>query len=334
LRVTEVLVTGGGGFIGRSLLRQLVAAGYRTTVLDNFQIGSERHIPADVRDEVEWVQGDSRDRRLIGDLIDGKDAIIHLAAPSSFLMYEEDPTGGTMVTIEGFLNILEGMRETGVSNLVYASTSAVYEGNPLPYREDMTIAPPDLKALSKKVNEEMAAQYSTRYGIRAVGLRPFSVYGPGEFSKGGYANIISLFAWAMVAGKAPVVWGDGNQTRDFIYVDDAARSFLTAMESDVPTGPFNVGTGRETSFIQVIDLINQYLGTDFQPQYVSVPISIYAYRLLADTIRAEKWLGFHPRISVEEGVKRVVDHARERVRDEQTLAEMQMYFESLPSPAG
>jgi nucleoside-diphosphate-sugar epimerase len=99
-------------------------------------------------------------------------------------MYEEEPLDGTIVAIQGFLNILEALRKTGAKNLVHPSTSAVYEGNPVPYLEDMELRPPDLKALSKKVNEEMAWQYSSRYGIKAIGLRPFSVYGPNEFSKG------------------------------------------------------------------------------------------------------------------------------------------------------
>jgi nucleoside-diphosphate-sugar epimerase len=326
----QILVTGGWGFIGRSLVRQLVQLGHETTVLDNFRIGGPRHIPQDIAGSVNWIQGDCRDRGLVSDLIAGKDAVVHLAAPSSFLMYEEDPVEGTVITIEGFLNVLEGVRQHGVSDLVYASTSAVYEGNPLPYHEEMSLDPPDLKALSKKVNEEMATQYARRYGIRAIGLRPFSVYGPDEFSKGGYANIISLFAWAMVAGKAPVVWGTGDQTRDFIYVEDAARAFIAAMESDVDSGVFNLGTGIETSFNEVITLINRFLGAELEPEYVSVPISIYAYRLWADTIRTEKVLSFKASTSVEEGVRRLVEHAQEQLEDGEKLAEMQMYFEQLP----
>jgi nucleoside-diphosphate-sugar epimerase len=329
----RILVTGGGGFIGRSLVRQLLERGDEVTVLDNFRIGGREHVPGRLRRAAEWVEGSSRDAGLIREVVAGQDAIIHLAAPSSFLMYEEEPTTGTMVTIEGFLNVLEAMRIHGVRDLVYASTSAVYERNPLPYHEDMLLIPPDLKALSKKVNEEMAAQYAERYGIRAIGLRPFSVYGHDEVSKGGYANVISLFSWAMAAGRTPVVWGDGAQTRDFIFVDDAAAGFVTALDSDVQGGVFNLGTGRETSFNEVLALINRYLGTDYQTEYLEVPISIYAYRLQADTTRMEQVLGFRPAISVEEGVQRVVEAAKELVSDEYRLAEMQMYFESLPRAA-
>jgi nucleoside-diphosphate-sugar epimerase len=184
------------------------------------------------------------------------------------------------------------------------------------------------------LNEEMAAQYSERYGIRAIGLRPFSVYGPDEVSKAGYANVISLFSWAMAAGRTPVVWGDGDQTRDFIFVDDAAAGFVTALDSNVQGGVFNLGTGRETSFNEVLALINRQLGTAYQAEYLEVPISIYAYRLQADTGRMEQILGFRPAVTVEDGVSRTVEAATELVRDESRLAEMQLYFESLPRAAG
>ncbi|MEG9515845.1 NAD-dependent epimerase/dehydratase family protein [Saccharopolyspora indica] len=308
----------------------MVADGYEITSLDNYKIGGKEFLPVDVAQQVNWVEGDSRDFGLLSELVRGKDGVIHLAAPSSFLMYEEDPIDGASVTTQGFLNVLEAMRRNDVRKLVYASTSAVYEGNPVPYVEGMTIDPPDLKALSKKWNEDAAHQYSTRYGIKAIGLRPFSVYGHDEFSKGGYANVISLFAWAAVSKTNPVVWGDGQQTRDFIYVDDAGLAFQRALEADLDTQEFNVGTGIETTFTEAIAMVEQELGVSLAPKFVDVPIAIYAHRLLADTTRAENVLGFRARTSVREGVRRVVEATKRAQRDWPELATAQMYFETLP----
>ncbi|MFD9891719.1 NAD-dependent epimerase/dehydratase family protein [Amycolatopsis sp. NPDC059027] len=327
---TNVLVTGGAGFIGRNMIAQMVLDGYTITALDNYKIGGKEFLADEIRDQVNWVEGDSRDYGLIAELTKGKDGVIHLAAPSSFLMYEEDPTDGASVTTQGFLNILEAVRRNDVGKLVYASTSAVYEGNPVPYTEDMTLAPPDLKALSKKWNEEAARQYSDRYGITAIGLRPFSVYGHDEFSKGGYANVISLFVWAALSGKTPVVWGNGQQTRDFIYVTDAGRAFQLALEQDLKTQEFNVGTGLETTFNRVLHLVGAELGIEFTPQYVPTPIAIYAERLWADTRAAENILGFHPSVTVEEGVRRVIESAKAAQDRWPELGKQQMYFETLP----
>lgn len=329
----NVLVTGGAGFIGRNMIRGMLANGYTITSLDNFAIGGSDHIPEDIRKNVHWVTGDTRDLDLLSRLVKGRDAVIHLAAPSSFLMYEENPVEGASVTTQGFLNVLESMRTHGVDKLVYASSSAVYEGNSVPYVEGMDLLPPDLKALSKKWNEEAARQYSERYGITAIGLRPFSVYGHDEFSKVGYANVISLFTWAALEGTAPVVWGDGSQTRDFIYVEDAGRAFQTALENDLPTQEFNVGAGIETTFNEVLDLIGEELGVRVGRKYVDVPIAIYAERLWADTSRAVDVLGFRHKVEVREGVRKVVAAARRtrESRDWSTFSNAQMHYETLPS---
>ncbi len=326
----HVLVTGGAGFIGRNMIRKMVQDGYEITSLDNYKIGGKEFLPDDVRHSVNWVEGDSRDYRLLSDLVRGKDGVIHLAAPSSFLMYEEDPIDGAHVTTHGFLNVLEALRRNDVEKLVYASTSAVYEGNPVPYFEDMELNPPDLKALSKKWNEEAARQYSERYGIKAIGLRPFSVYGHDEFSKGGYANVISLFAWAVLNGVRPILWGDGSQTRDFIYVEDAGRAFQLALEKDLATQEFNVGTGIETTFAEALALVGAEAGVELDPEFVPVPIKIYAERLLADTTRAREVLGLEPEITVAEGVRRVVEAGREALHQWPDLGGMQRYFETLP----
>ncbi|MFZ5365962.1 MAG: NAD-dependent epimerase/dehydratase family protein [Patescibacteria group bacterium] len=323
----KILVTGASGLIGKAVVRNLLRRDRYVILATDlkktqsfFQVNSPNF---------SFIQGDLRDYKFVDDLVSKTNGVIHLAAPSSFLMYKGNPRESTINTIQSFLNILEAMKKHGIKKIVHASTSAVYEGNKLPYHEDMVINPPDLKALSKKVNEEIGNQYDASCGIKSVAMRPFSVYGEEEDTKGGCANVTSLFAWAMVSGKRPVVWGDGNQTRDLIYVDDAAEMFCLALGKDISSQPLNVGTGVETSFNKIIQLINEELETNLKPIYVSVPIDIYARRLLSDNSRVEKVLGFKPKVSVEEGIKRIVASAKKIIKEHPEMAEKQMYFKTL-----
>ncbi len=326
--MTEVLVTGSSGLIGRAVVNNLLERGNYSvlaTDLKKTQVFSEIDDP-----NFSFVEGDLRDYQIVDGLMSKVSSVIHLAAPSSFLMYKENPLESTINTIQSFLNILEAMKKYGVKKVIHASTSAVYEGNPLPYQEDMQINPPDLKALSKKMNEEMALLYSRSDGIISIAMRPFSVYGEGEDVKGGYANVTSLFAWAMVSGKRPVVWGDGNQTRDLIHAEDVAEIFALALEKDIQSQPLNVGAGVETSFNRIIEIINNYLGTKLEPIYVPVPIDIYAQRLLSDNSVLDKIIGYKPQISAEEGIKRIVDYAKNVLKKKPDLDAKQMYYETLP----
>jgi nucleoside-diphosphate-sugar epimerase len=304
----RVLVTGGAGFIGRSVAPLLLADGHDVTVLDRAateQLSGGALAGGDVR----VLAGDTQDVDRVTEAVAGQDVVVHLAAGSSFLMYESDPVSETTGAMAGFHTVMDAACRAGVSRIVYTSTSAVYEGNDVPYRESMPLHPPDLKAFAKKVNEEMAALYRERYGIQTLALRPFSVYGMHETSKGPYANVASLFAWAMLGGRQPLLWGAGTQTRDFIFVEDVARAVVLAVSSD-SEGAVNIGTGIETSFLEVIGMLNGMLGTDLEPEHVDIPISVYARRLLADTTHARSSLSFEPQVSVQDGIGRIVEHVR------------------------
>lgn len=304
----RVLITGGAGFIGRRLARLLAERELEVTVLDS-RISERRNLLDALGCKVNWVEADARDTQLVLDSVNHQDAVVHLAAGSSFLMYEERPVLETINVLHGFLNVLEAVRRCNIGRLVYASTSAVYEGNSLPYHESMALFPPDHKALAKKAVEEFARLYSRRHEIKTVALRPFSVYGDEEIDKNGYANVISLFAWAMLAGCSPVVWGDGTQTRDFIFVDDVAEIIHRCLVQDFDDPVVNAGTGVETSFNEVIALINEHLADPLQAVYVPVPIPVYARRLWADTTR-QRALGLESQIDVETGITRVVEYAK------------------------
>ncbi len=330
----QILVTGATGLIGRRVVQQLVTDGWEVVGFDRSLDARLDNLPDAVRRQVRWVEGDSRDFARLSAASRGADAIAHLAAGASFLMYEEDPLDNTNGTISGFHNVLEAAVRNDVPAVVYASTSAVYEGNTLPYREDMLLRPPDLKAFAKKVNEEMADLYADRHQLRVLALRPFSVYGEDEMGKGKYANITSLFAWALLGGSRPIVWGDGTQTRDFVHVSDAADAFVRAVNADTTARHINVGTGVETSFNDVLRILSGKLGIEAEPIYVPPPISIYADRLLADTSVAEQELGFRAGVSIDAGMDRVLERGRELIQQErwqhlasaqtQVLAERQL----------
>jgi UDP-glucose 4-epimerase len=221
-------------------------------------------------------------------------------------MFQPDPSRGVEVNVMGGLNLLQASAHAGVRRLVYASTSSLYGDLPLPWREDMAInATPNAYAASKLAFEYLAKVYTTNNGLETVGLRYFSIYGPGEETKGPYANMVSQFMWAVRKDEHPIVYGDGNQTRDFTYVDDAVRANLLAVHTKYVGDVFNVGTGRETTINNVLKILGVLVGKPVKAKYVPNPISNYIYRTVADTSKAEKLLGFRAEVPLAEGITHI-----------------------------
>ncbi len=331
-----VLVTGAAGFIGRSLVKQLLDDQYKVIGLDNLSFSNKDQLFE--HKNMEWVYGDTRDFHLVSRLVSRSDRIIHLAAPSSFIMHVENDLDACNFTMMGFKTIMEALKLHKKKKIVWASTSAVYEEwarKPrVPFREDLPINPPDSKAGCKHWCELEAERYSNREGIVSVAFRPFSVYGVGEHTKGGYANVTSLFTWTMMEGLNPVVWSPGTQTRDLIFVDDAARAFKMAMEDDsLKTGVFNLGFGVEHAFIEIIELIAQKLLVDphdFNIELVEVPIDIYAQRLWSDNTKLRQVLKFEPKIDLGKGIEMIIEATKRLPADLRAkLAKDQYYFRKL-----
>lgn len=299
--MSKVLVTGGAGFIGSNLVEELVERGDEVTVLDNFDLGVEENL-AEVRDRIELIRAPCAD---IPDLeFSDLDFIYHLGIPSSSPMYKEDPllVGNA---INDFIKVMELSVEMG-AKVVYASSSSLYGRCDPPHREDMEIDAFDFYTEARLAMERLAKVYFELHGVKSVGLRFFSVYGPHEKAKGEYANIISQFLWKMREGERPVIYGDGEQTRDFTHVSDVVQACIKAAEKDIDYEIINVGTGNEETFNRVVDILNSKLGTSIEPKHVENPIQNYVARTKADITKARELLGFEPTVTLEEGIERKV----------------------------
>jgi len=296
--VLKVVVTGGCGFIGSNLVERLVKEGHSVVVFDNLHTGSLKNIE---RLNVEFF---NEPYSKLDELVPEAEVIFHLGIPSSSPMYKKNPK---LVgkAINDAIEVLEYAKKIGCK-VVYASSSSIYNGNPVPYREDMPVYVTDYYTECRYAIERLAKLYHSLFGVKSVGLRFFSVYGPKEEFKKQYANIVSQFLWAMRRDEQPVIFGDGTQTRDFTHVYDVVDALLLAWKKDFECEIFNVGTGVAHSFNEVVEILNRILGKNIKPIYRPNPIKNYVYHTLADTTKAEKVLGFKAKISLEEGLRSIL----------------------------
>jgi UDP-glucose 4-epimerase len=292
--MVKAVVTGGCGFIGSTLVENLEKGGHSITVFDDLSLGTTRNI-AGLK-----VENHILSCAHIKSFVSDCDGIFHLGIPSSSPMYKEKPE---LVgeTITNAIKIFEYAKHAG-SKVVYASTSSVYNGNQTPYREDMSIYARDYYSECRYAIERLAKVYNLLHGVKSVGLRFFSVYGPKENHKGRYANIVSQFLWRMRRDERPVIYGDGKQTRDFIHVSDVVEALMCAMQKKIDLGVFNVGTGVAHSFNDVVTLLNDALGKGIKPVYQPNPIKNYVQHTLADPSLAEKALGFKAKTALSKGI--------------------------------
>ncbi|MFB6109468.1 MAG: NAD-dependent epimerase/dehydratase family protein [Halodesulfurarchaeum sp.] len=298
----RVLVTGGAGFIGSNLANEL-AEENDVIVVDDLFLGT----PANLVDAVDF-----RERSVLeGDLPTDVDVLFHLAALSSMQMHEEAPQRGARVNVEGFVNTVEQFLEDGGETVVYASTSSIYGDRTDPSPESMDVEAHTGYEASKLARERYAEYYDNYYDdVTMAGLRYFSVYqgmaGGAEGHKGEYANIIAQFADDLANGRSPEIYGDGTQTRDFTHVSDVVDATIAAAEGEL-SGVYNVGTGEQYAFDTVVELLNDALGTDVEPDYVENPIpeDVYVHDTLADATKIQEATGWEPEIPFEAGIERV-----------------------------
>lgn len=301
----KILVTGGCGFIGSNLCNALAREGHEVLAFDNEYLGKKSNIDK----KVEYVKGDvtiAADLRLVLNQF-RPEVVFHLAAASSSPMFNEQELWALDTNIMGFVNVMYHARRAGAQKVIYASSSSLYNGNATPWLETLPITPRTFYEASFKAREDIAAAYYGQYGFKSIGMRFFSVYGPNESHKGEYANNITQFLWAAQAGEALVVYGDGSQARDFIYVDDVVRALKLAMEYE-SEGIFNVGTGTATSFKEILNRLGAKLNKTLMINYIDNPIGAnYISKTLADTSLAVEELGFRAQVSIDEGINKLVD---------------------------
>lgn len=307
MRKQRFLVTGGAGFIGSHLCEALVARGCGVRVLDDFSSGHRENLRA-VRDEIEIMEGDVRDAAAVESAARGVDGVFHLAALVSVPDSVNRPRDSHAINAGGTLNVLLAARAAGARRVVYASTAASYGSDPeLPKREDMLPMPESPYAADKVAGELYLRVFAKLYGVETVALRFFNVYGPRQDPRSPYSGVISRFAHALRAGARPVIFGDGGQTRDFVYVGDVALACVAAMfHPAVGRGDvFNVATGRSVSLLELLRALGELTGRTIEPEFAPERPGDIRHSA-ADVRRAADTLGFRAEVSLRDGLRRLL----------------------------
>ena len=307
------LVTGGAGFIGSHVVERLLREGGRVRVLDNFSTGRRENLDfaRDAGDRLTVIEGDLRDLATVQRAVDGVQVVYHQAAMRSVPRSIDDPLGANANNVDGTLHVLEAARRTGVRRVVYASSSSVYGDNPeLPKREDQRLAPISPYAVSKAADEQYARVWTRLYGVETVGLRYFNVFGPRQDPLSEYAAVLPRFILWGLRGQPLEVHGDGNQSRDFTYIDNVVEANLLAGQASAASGEaFNVGCGDRISLLDVITMLESILGKSLQRSHTPSRGGDVAHTL-ADVSKAKRLMGYTPLVGFAEGFRRTVEYFR------------------------
>ncbi|MER3414815.1 MAG: LPS biosynthesis protein WbpP [Gemmataceae bacterium] len=304
------VVTGGAGFIGSHLVERLIAEGVRVRVVDDLSTGKARNLAA-VAGQIELITGSVTDRGLLRRVLQGAEVVYHLAAIPSVQRSVEDPETTHLVCATGTLLVLQAARQAGVRRVVYAASSSAYGGTPgAVRRESDPLDPLSPYAAAKLAGEHYCCAFSTVYGLETVRLRFFNIFGPRQDASSPYSGVIALFMHAMLQGKSPTVHGDGLQSRDFTYVDNAVEACWCASRASGVSGRvYNIGSGARTSILQLVAALNELLGTRLGPVH-GPPRPGDVRHSQADISRACTELGYKPRIDFHEGLRRTLEWYR------------------------
>jgi len=303
------LVTGGAGFIGSHLSEELVRRGHSVRVADNLSTGKRQnlaHFP-----DVELVEGDLADMAFAARVVEGMDYVLHQAAIPSVPRSVKDPITSNRANIDGTLNVLVAARDAGVKRLVFAGSSSEYGDTPtLPKTEDMPSSPLSPYALQKVMGTEYCRMFTRLYGFETVVIRYFNVFGPRQDPGSPYSGVISLFATALIEGRQPTMYGDGEQTRDFTYVANVVDGVLRACTAPKAAGEaINVACGTRISLNELLRVMNAVVGTKAQAIYKE-PRAGDVRDSQADITKAKTLLGYTPIVGLEEGLRHTLDWCR------------------------
>ena len=299
------LVTGGAGFIGSALVLELVRRGEQVRVVDNFATGFERNLET-VADKVDLRRLDICDFDAVREAVEGVDYILHQAALNSVPRSINNPIASNEANVTGTLNLLVAARDAGVKRVVYASSSSAYGDTPtLPKVETMPSNPISPYSISKYVGEMYAGVFHRVYGLETVSLRYFNVFGPRQNPNSPYSAVLSRFITCFLKGQAPIIYGDGEQSRDFTFVDNVVEANILASQAPVAAaGRFmNIACHARFSLNSIVAALNQLTGQKLTPIYESARAGDVKHSL-ADITRAQELLGYRPLVSFHEGLKR------------------------------
>jgi len=305
LRGQLVVVTGAAGFVGSHLVDALLARGASVRCVDSLVTGRRENL-AQCADRIEFIEGDIRDREICRRACRDAKIVFHQAALGSVPRSMADPATTFDVNVAGTAHVLAAARESGARRVVFASSSSVYgDSDRLPKREGEEGRPLSPYALSKAMNEELAAVFARCYGMELVGLRYFNVYGPRQDPEGPYAAVVPRFFKAYLSGEAPVIFGDGEQSRDFTFVDDAvtANLFAAGAPSEACGRSYNVAGGSRTTVNELARRIRDAVGGGADPRH-EPPRPGDVKHSLADLTQAKERLGFSPAFDLEKGIAR------------------------------
>lgn len=304
------LVTGGAGFIGSHVVRRLLELGRRVRVLDDLSSGRRANI-ADVEEHVELLIGDIRDPATVERCVAGCEAVFHLAARASVPRSVAQPAPAHEVNVTGTLNLLLAARAAGVQRFIYSASSSAYGDTPtLPKREDLLPQPLSPYAASKLAAEHYCTVFAHCYGLPTISLRYFNVFGPRQDPTSQYAAVIPAFVSRMVRGQRPIIFGDGEQSRDFCYIDNVVDANLLALQAERVRGEVvNIACGQRTTLNEIVRLINAHLGTGLEPEHQEPRVGDVRHSL-ADLSAARRLLGYEPRVMFAEGLARSIEWYR------------------------
>jgi len=312
--VSICFVTGGAGFIGSHLVRGLLAAGHAVRVLDDFSTGHRANL-AEVADQVELIEGSICDPATLTRCMRGVEFVFHVAARASVPRSVEQPFEAHDINATATLRVLLAARDAGAQRVIYSASSSAYGDTPtLPKREDMPSLPLSPYAISKFVGEQYCTVFAGLYGLQTVSLRYFNVFGPRQDPNSPYAAVMPAFITHLLRGEPPIIFGDGEQSRDFCYVENVVDANLRAAKAPKLGGAVvNIACGERATLNEILTEMNRVLGTHITAEYRPARAGDVRHSL-ADITAAQKLLGYVPRVKLAEGLRRTIAWYQQQAR--------------------
>ena len=303
----RALVTGGAGFIGSNLAEELLARGHEVKLLDNFSTGHRANIAA-FADDVELIEGELRSYERVSNAVKGCELVFHQGALPSVPRSVQDPITSSEVNVGGTLNVLLAARDAGVRRVVFASSSSIYGDVPgMPRVETLPVGPAAPYAVSKLAAEQYCLVATKVYGLETVALRYFNVFGRRQDPDSHYSAVIPKFIAGMLKGRAPTIFGDGEQSRDFTHISNVIEANLLASEAPgAPGQAFNVGSGQPHTLNELVETLNRLVGTDLAPSYTDLRAGDVKHSW-ADVSHAAEVMGYRPQVGFEEGLTLTIE---------------------------